>query len=48
MTDFIAAQTTVGRVGRNEDIGKVVAFLCSDAASWVNAQRVETYGGMFL
>ena len=48
VTDFIAAQTALGRVGKSEDIGKVVAFLCSEAAGWVNAQRLEASGGMFL
>ena len=28
--------------------GGVVAFLCSDAGRWVNAQRLEVSGGMFL
>ncbi|RFM26295.1 SDR family NAD(P)-dependent oxidoreductase [Deminuibacter soli] len=44
----IAAQTALGRVGRPDDIGSVVAFLCSDDAKWVNAQRLEASGGMFL
>lgn len=48
MKDFIASQTALGRVGQPDDIGGVVAFLCSDAAKWVNAQRVEASGGMFL
>jgi len=48
MVDFLAAQTALGRVGQPEDIGGVVAFLCSDAARWVNAQRLEASGGMFL
>lgn len=46
--DFIASQTALGRVGQPDDIGPLVAFLCSDAARWVNAQRVEASGGMFL
>jgi NAD(P)-dependent dehydrogenase (short-subunit alcohol dehydrogenase family) len=48
MRGFIAAQTALGRIGEAEDIGGVVAFLCSDAARWVNAQRLEASGGMFL
>jgi len=32
----------------SEDIGGMVAFLCTDAARWVNAQRLEASGGMFL
>lgn len=48
MREFLASQTALGRVGQPDDIGGVVAFLCSDAARWVNAQRVEASGGMFL
>lgn len=45
---FIASQTALGRVGLPHDIGSVVAFLCSDDAKWVTAQRLEASGGMFL
>jgi NAD(P)-dependent dehydrogenase (short-subunit alcohol dehydrogenase family) len=44
----IASMTALGRVGLPDDIGGVVAFLCSDEARWVNAQRIEASGGMFL
>lgn len=46
--DFLASQTALGRVGQPDDIGNVVAFLCSDAAGWVTAQRIEASGGTFL
>lgn len=45
---FIAAQTALGRAGRPDDLGSVVAFLCSEAAQWVTGQRIEVSGGMFL
>ena len=45
---FIASQTALGRVGLPEDIGGVVTFLCSEPGHWVNAQRIEASGGMFL
>lgn len=48
MNGFLASQTALGRVGMADDIGSVVAFLCSDAAKWVNAQRIEASGGIFL
>ena len=48
MRGFIASQTALGRIGATDDIGGVVAFLCTDAARWVNAQRLEASGGMFL
>ncbi len=48
MNQFIASQTALGRVGLPDDIGPVVAFLCSDESRWVTAQRLEASGGMFL
>ncbi len=48
MREFIASQTALGRVGVPDDIGGVVAFLCSEEGRWVNAQRLEASGGMFL
>ncbi|MGH1339663.1 MAG: SDR family NAD(P)-dependent oxidoreductase [Aureispira sp.] len=44
----IASATALGRVGVPDDIGSVVAFLCSEASRWVNAQRLEVSGGMML
>lgn len=38
----------LGRVATPEDIGGVVAFLCSDDARWVTGQRIEVSGGAFL
>ncbi|WP_431121833.1 SDR family NAD(P)-dependent oxidoreductase [Flagellimonas flava] len=46
--DHIANLTALGRVGESHDIGGVVAFLCSDAAKWINGQRIEVSGGMFI
>jgi len=48
MNRGIAANTALGRVGLPDDIGGVVAFLCTDDARWVTAQRLEASGGMFL
>jgi len=45
---FVASQTALGRVGQPDDIGGVVAFLCSEEGRWVNAQRLEASGGMFV
>lgn len=44
----IAAQTALGRVGLPDDIGNAIAMLLSAEAGWINAQRVEASGGMFL
>jgi len=45
---MIAGRTALGRVGQADDIGGVVAFLCSDDAKWVNGQRIEVSGGINL
>jgi NAD(P)-dependent dehydrogenase (short-subunit alcohol dehydrogenase family) len=44
----IASQTALGRVGVPDDIGGVVASLLSPDNAWINAQRIEASGGMFL
>ena len=44
----IAGQTTLGRVGRPDDIGAAVAMLLSPGSSWITGQRIEVSGGMVL
>jgi NAD(P)-dependent dehydrogenase (short-subunit alcohol dehydrogenase family) len=46
--EFIASQTALGRTGVPDDIGGIVAFLCTEEARWITAQRIEASGGMFL
>ncbi|WP_231490082.1 SDR family NAD(P)-dependent oxidoreductase [Pedobacter sp. Leaf170] len=48
LNKMIASQTALGRVGLPDDIGGVIAFLCTKEAKWINAQRIEASGGMFL
>ena len=48
VNDRIAGLTALGRVGLPDDIGGVVTFLCSDDAKWINGQRIEVSGGIFL
>jgi len=45
---MIAANTALGRVGVADDIGGIIAFLCSDDARWINGQRIEATGGVLL
>lgn len=45
---FVQNITALGRVGLPDDVGGVVAFLCSDDAKWINGQRIELTGGMAL
>lgn len=44
----IASLTALGRVGLPDDIGRVVAFLCTEDAYWINGQRIEVSGGQAL
>jgi NAD(P)-dependent dehydrogenase (short-subunit alcohol dehydrogenase family) len=44
----IASQTALGRVGIPDDIGGVIASLFLEESRWINAQRIEVSGGMFL
>lgn len=48
LNNYVASITALGRTGQANDIGSVVAFLCTDDAKWVNAQRIEVSGGMNL
>ena len=48
MREQLAQSTALGRVGVPDDIGGVVAFLCSEEGRWVNGQRIEVTGGVFL
>ena len=44
----IASLTALGRVGLPTDIGPVVAFLCTEEAYWIDAQRIEVSGGQAI
>lgn len=48
MTDRISSVTALGRIGQANDVSGVIAFLCSADAQWVNGQRIEVAGGIFL
>lgn len=47
INQFIAKETPLGRVGLPDDIGGVVAFLCSPRGGWINGQRIEVSGGIY-
>ncbi|MBY8610297.1 SDR family oxidoreductase [Burkholderia arboris] len=38
----------LGRIGRGDEIGRVVAFLCSDDASWITGIDVPVDGGFSI
>jgi NAD(P)-dependent dehydrogenase (short-subunit alcohol dehydrogenase family) len=43
--DAFAGMTALGRVGRPDDIGPMIASLLGDDNRWINAQRIEVSGG---
>jgi NAD(P)-dependent dehydrogenase (short-subunit alcohol dehydrogenase family) len=45
---MVADNTALGRAGQPDDIGGALALLLSPGAQWINGQRVEASGGMFL
>ncbi|WP_419735323.1 SDR family NAD(P)-dependent oxidoreductase [Pseudomonas sp. COR18] len=45
---FVASVTALGRAGLPEDIGGAIALLLGDGGQWINGQRIEASGGMFL
>ena len=48
INNFIASQTAMGRVGRPEDIGAMIAALLGEENRWINGQRIEVSGGIHL
>lgn len=45
---MVASQTALGRAGLPDDIGGAVAVLLAPESGWLNGQRIEVSGGMFL
>lgn len=48
LNQHIASLTALGRVGVPDDIGGAIASILSDDNRWVNGQRIEAAGGIFL
>jgi NAD(P)-dependent dehydrogenase (short-subunit alcohol dehydrogenase family) len=45
---YLTSATPLGRVGQADDIGSVVAFLCSEDSKWINGERILVSGGINL
>ncbi len=48
LKERLSTMTALGRVGEANDIGGIVAFLCSEDGYWINGQRIEASGGISL
>jgi 3-oxoacyl-[acyl-carrier protein] reductase len=46
--EFLIKQAALGRPGRPEDVSGAVAFLCSDAASYITGQTLVVDGGVLM
>ncbi len=46
LKEHLSTLSPLNRVGAAEDIGPVVAFLCTSEAGWINGQRIEVSGGI--
>jgi NAD(P)-dependent dehydrogenase (short-subunit alcohol dehydrogenase family) len=46
MKTRLSSLSPLGRVGKADDVGSVVAFLCTEDAKWINGQRIEVSGGI--
>lgn len=44
--DRLASLSAFNRIGEPDDIAKLVVFLASDEAKWINAQNIGANGGM--
>jgi 3-oxoacyl-[acyl-carrier protein] reductase len=48
MMKIYTAQIPLGRIGTPAEVGKVICFLASDAASYLAGETIEINGGMFM
>jgi NAD(P)-dependent dehydrogenase (short-subunit alcohol dehydrogenase family) len=48
LNSLVANNTALGRAGLPDDIGAAIALLLAPGSQWINGQRIEASGGMFL
>jgi NAD(P)-dependent dehydrogenase (short-subunit alcohol dehydrogenase family) len=45
---MVAQARALGRAGVPDDIGPMIAALLSEDSRWINGQRIEVSGGVYL
>ena len=35
----------IGRAGTDDEVGGIIAYLCTEAASWIHGQSINVDGG---
>ena len=48
LNTLVANNTALGRAGLPDDIGAAISLLLAPGSQWINGQRIEASGGMFL
>jgi len=44
----VASQVPLGRIGQPSDVAAAIAYLASDAASWVTGITLDVNGGAYM
>ena len=44
----MASNTPIGRNGTDDEVGNFVAYLCTEAASWIHGQSININGGTLM
>jgi len=44
----MASQTPIGRNGTDTEVGEFIAYLCTEAASWIHGQSINIDGGLVM
>ena len=48
LREDVVARTPLGRLGRPEEVASLIAFLCSDAASFITGEAILVTGGLYM
>jgi 3-oxoacyl-[acyl-carrier protein] reductase len=46
--EIMRQRISLGKIGKAEDVAKVVSFLCSDDSSYITGQTIQVDGGMSI